>query len=74
MLDRIGAGRGDLREGAIRLNRQVMHCQDLHSNHPGIRGAVPGSWPIEGPYIQWGYPNWAAKFLADALMLELDNA
>jgi hypothetical protein len=57
---------------ARRINRQVMHCQDLFSNNPGIRGAVPGSWPISGPYIRYGYPNWAAKFLADALMFETE--
>ncbi|MHC4944905.1 MAG: prenyltransferase/squalene oxidase repeat-containing protein [Planctomycetota bacterium] len=66
----IGAGKAFLFDEARDLNRQVMHCQNIHAGHPGIRGGVPGSWPIEGPYIKWGYPNWAVKFLADALMLE----
>jgi hypothetical protein len=61
-------------EAARRLNRQIMHCQDLDSNHPGVRGGVPGSCPMSGPYIRYGYPNWAAKFLADALMLEIAQA
>lgn len=52
------------------INRQVMHCQDLFTSNAGIRGAVPGSWPIRGDYIRYGYPNWAAKFLIDALLLE----
>lgn len=34
------------------------------------RGGVKGSHPINGGYHPWQYPNWAAKFFADALMLE----
>ncbi|HHJ49580.1 MAG TPA: hypothetical protein ENJ88_01570 [Phaeodactylibacter sp.] len=33
-----------------------------------LRGAVPGSVPFYGPYMPMRYPNWAAKFLADACM------
>jgi len=59
-----------LLDSAHKINCQVMHCQDLYSANAGIRGAVPGSWPIRGFYIRYGYPNWAVKFLMDALMLE----
>ena len=34
------------------------------------RGAVKGSFPVSGDYLRYAYPNWAAKFLADSLMLE----
>ena len=34
------------------------------------RGAVKGSFPIDGNYGRYEYPNWAAKFLIDALVLE----
>lgn len=37
-----------------------------------IRGAVGGSFPIDGRYCQYAYPNWAAKFLIDSLVLELE--
>ncbi len=33
-------------------------------------GAVAGSSPIFGRYMAMRYPNWAVKFLIDALMLE----
>ena len=33
-------------------------------------GAVKGSFPIQGDYGKFEYLNWAAKFLADSLMLE----
>lgn len=36
------------------------------------RGAVKGSFPINGDYGKWEYLNWAAKFSIDALLLETD--
>ena len=35
-----------------------------------IRGGIAGAYPIWGGYERLGYPNWAAKFFADALMLQ----
>jgi hypothetical protein len=31
------------------------------------RGAVKGSFPISGSYGRFQYPNWACKFLIDAI-------
>jgi uncharacterized protein YyaL (SSP411 family) len=36
-------------------------------------GAIAGSAPIWGRYSMFEYPNWAAKFFADALMLKMKN-
>jgi len=36
----------------------------------GVRGGVKGSFPVNGGYCWWEYPNWAVKFLIDALLLE----
>ena len=44
--------------------------QDLKSKNPGIRGAIAGSFPAWGNYMQYSYPNWATKFFADAIMLQ----
>ena len=49
----------------------VKFLQDTSSKNPGIRGAVPGAFPIFGSYSFLKYPNWAAKFFADALMLKI---
>lgn len=64
---------GDARylEAAARLNRFVMATQIVAADDPGVRGGVAGSHPISGAYMGNTYPNWAAKFLADALMLEM---
>jgi len=37
-----------------------------------VRGALAGSFPVWGRYAPLQYPNWATKFLADALMLRED--
>jgi hypothetical protein len=57
-------------EAAIALNRFVGSTQSLASSNPGIRGGVKGSHPVWGGYMTYSYPNWAAKFFADALLAE----
>lgn len=56
-------------EGAIRFNLSIM---DLTAADTGVRGGVPGSHPRSGGYMRHRYPNWAAKFFMDALMLQLE--
>lgn len=58
-------------EAALRLNRFVAATQDLGATDPGVRGGIKGSHPIWGEYAPYEYLNWAAKFFADALLLEL---
>jgi uncharacterized protein YyaL (SSP411 family) len=36
-----------------------------------VRGGIAGSSPIWGDYSRFEYPNWAAKFFADALMMDM---
>jgi len=56
---------------AQRMNRYVSTTQDLTASDPGIRGGIKGSQPITAEYGAYEYLNWAAKFFADALILEL---
>ncbi len=42
--------------------------QALDNVEPGIRGGVPGAWPIDGGYSVFSFVNWAAKYFADALI------
>jgi hypothetical protein len=39
-----------------------------------LRGGVKGAMPVDGDYFRYAYPNWAAKFLADSLMREMELA
>ena len=59
------------RAAAHRAIDFLCDCQNIRSPNPAIRGAVPGSKPFYGLYHPFRYPNWAAKFWADALLLAL---
>lgn len=57
-------------EAAIRFNLAIV---DVRHRDPGVRGGIKGSHPLDGGYMRYRYPNWAAKFFADALMLREDS-
>jgi len=51
------------------INRFLCRCQEIEGASQ-TRGAISGSYPIWGKYLRYTFPNWAAKFFADALLLE----
>lgn len=57
-------------EAAKKANTFLKKTQNLTTSDPGVRGGIKGSHPIQGGYMPYAYPNWAAKFFLDALMLE----
>jgi len=59
-----------LLNAALKIIDQVKMTQKMDSRNPGIRGGIPGSYPLWGNYLRFSYPNWAAKFFADAIMLQ----
>jgi hypothetical protein len=65
---------GELRYliAALRMITWAMRLQRVRGASPGVRGGVKGSHPIYGRYARLQFPNWAAKFFADALMLKLE--
>lgn len=68
------AGDSALKDAAVHANRFNMATQDLTNSNPGVRGGIKGSFPFDGGYMTCRYPNWAAKFFMDALMLEQGSA
>lgn len=55
----------------IRMLLDELLClQDTDSSFPENRGAISGSEPIAGGYMSHRYPNWAVKFLMDAILLK----
>lgn len=58
-------------QAALSANAFVRRTVRL-DGPPEVRGGVKGSLPLGGPYGRYAYLNWAAKFLADSLMLEID--
>lgn len=65
-------GTSEFSEAARRLQSYVFRSVDL-SGPDWSRGAVRGSFPIDGLYGQWEYLNWAAKFCLDAVMDEIEE-
>ncbi len=63
-------GEARFRDAARKVNLFLKSIQDIRSVNPGVRGGVAGSHPIEGEYLGHQYPNWAAKYLIDSLVLE----
>lgn len=57
------------REAAEAANRFVRRTMNF-GGPPDTNGAVKGSFPVSGGYCTYEYPNWAAKFLIDSLLLE----
>jgi hypothetical protein len=49
--------------------RWLLAVQGLSSKGPvDMHGAVTGSFPLWGRYEKFACPNWAQKYLADALL------
>ena len=61
--------RGNARSALAYL--KTTHRLD-HTN-PAVRGGIAGSAPVWGDYSRFEYPNWAAKFFADALMVDMED-
>src|SRR5580698_8509262 len=62
-------GENRYRIAAQLANRYVRRTQDV-SGRPEVRGAIKGSFPVNGEYGTNQYLNWAAKFFIDANLFE----
>jgi uncharacterized protein YyaL (SSP411 family) len=63
-------GKQEYLTAADKLVNYLKATQRTDTGIEGIDGAVAGSYPITGPYMTTGYPNWATKYFLDALMLQ----
>jgi hypothetical protein len=55
---------------ALKMLDHVKKTQIVRRARSGIKGGIAGSYPIWGEYQHFIYPNWAAKFFADAIMTQ----
>lgn len=53
------------------INRYLMAHHDIRNTDERLRGGLPGSWPVAGPYGRLTILNWATKFFIDALSFEM---
>ena len=59
-------------QAATSMNQLLLFIQNRNFEESSdTKGAMPGSFPIWGKYETFAFPNWATKYLADALLLEL---
>ncbi|MCC7502576.1 MAG: terpene cyclase/mutase family protein [Flavobacteriales bacterium] len=57
------------RSAAVRMRMVLVDLQQRSAEGPADgRGALTGSFPLWGRYEKFAYPNWATKYLADALL------
>ena len=65
---------GDLRfaNSALKMMDLIRGRIDMTTSHDGVRGGVPGSFPIQGDNQRHTCINWAAKYFIDASLLELE--
>jgi hypothetical protein len=64
-------GHKPYRSRAYELNGAVRRTLRV-DDPPETRGAVKGSFPVDGDYGRFEYPNWATKFAIDSFTLEQD--
>ena len=58
------------------VDNALLYLKKRHriDNSGGVYdGGIAGSFPFWGRYSMFEYPNWAAKFFADALMVDQQN-
>jgi hypothetical protein len=64
-------GDGRFRDAGYSANSYVRRTVHVDGRSE-IRGAVKGSFPVDGQYGKYQYLNWACKFLVDSNLLERD--
>jgi squalene-hopene cyclase-like protein len=62
-------GEARYRDAAYAANQYVRGTMKV-DGPPETRGAIKGSFPVNGQYQAYQYVNWACKFFVDANMLE----
>lgn len=65
---------GSWNQTASDANHFNLSAQVLTATDTGVRGGFPGSQPLKGGYMKNRYPNWAAKFCMDAIMLQQERS
>ncbi|MFZ4535398.1 beta-L-arabinofuranosidase domain-containing protein [Propionivibrio sp.] len=66
-------GERKYREATSRILDFVKRTQRIAGEDKDTLGGIKGSFPINGGYHPWQYPNWATKFYADSLMMDIAN-
>ena len=60
------------RDVADTIMSATKRTQLIETNFLPLKGAIAGTFPIFQGYVTYAYPNWAAKFFADALLMKIN--
>jgi lantibiotic modifying enzyme len=60
------------RLAADKVLSATKRTQLIDTSITEIRGAIAGTYPIYKGYVANGFPNWATKFYADALLMKIE--
>jgi len=63
-------GKTKYKDAAFLANQYVRRTMKINGL-PETRGAIKGSFPVNGGYLTYQFPNWACKFFIDSHLLEL---
>lgn len=64
-------GAAELKDSVRRGLGYLKRNHRIADADAAVKGGVAGSAPIWGDYSRFEYPNWAAKFFADALLMDM---
>lgn len=67
-------GNNEYKTVAASVLRATKRTQVIDTSFTTLKGAIAGTYPLYQGYTSNGYPNWAAKFFADALMMKIHFA
>ena len=68
------SGNKDYAATAYDMNTLLLNLQErFMGKNANMTGALSGSYPFWGRYEPFAFPNWATKYLADALMIEAEH-
>ncbi len=59
------------KEAASRMLNFIKTIHNVKTSKKGVLGGVKGSFPVYGSYSILSFPNWAAKYFCDALMMKI---
>jgi uncharacterized protein YyaL (SSP411 family) len=59
------------KDAAIHMLNYIKTIHNIETKRKGINGGIKGSFPIYGSYSMFMYPNWAAKYFCDAMMMKI---
>lgn len=66
------SGNRKYKDAAVHMLNFIKTIHNISTKRKGINSGIKGSFPVYGTYSMFMYPNWAAKYFCDALMMKIN--